>query len=80
MAWRAIALGYRPSSSRSPERAGSFAYVIDRSGSMATRNSLDVAKRELRASIAKLTPNVRFSVVFYNSASRSSPTCRDTRA
>lgn len=51
-----------------PDRAGSFAYVIDRSGSMATRDSLDVVKQELRASLEKLTPDVRFSVIFYNLA------------
>src|SRR5918993_522688 len=36
------------------ERAGSFAYVIDCSGSMATRNALDVAKRELLGSLGQL--------------------------
>jgi hypothetical protein len=48
------------------ERAGSFAYVIDSSGSMATRNSLDVAKSELLASLEKLTPDARFGVLFYS--------------
>ena len=48
------------------ERAGSFAYVIDCSGSMASRGSLDVAKRELLASLDQLPPDARFGVVFYN--------------
>ena len=33
-----------------------FAYVINRSGNMATRNALDVAKRELLASLDQLPP------------------------
>ena len=48
------------------EHAGSFAYVIDCSGSMQSRGSLDIAKRELMASLAQLPPDARFSVVFYN--------------
>ncbi len=48
------------------ERAGSFAYVIDCSGSMAMRNSLDVAKRELLNSLERLPPDARFGVIFYN--------------
>ena len=44
------------------EHAGSFAYVIDCSGSMATRNSLDVAKRELLASLNQLPPDAQFAV------------------
>lgn len=48
------------------ERANSFAYVIDCSGSMASRNSLDHAKRELMASLGQLPPDARFGVVFYN--------------
>jgi RNA polymerase sigma factor (sigma-70 family) len=48
------------------ERAGSFAYVIDRSGSMATGDALDVAKRELWESLGKLTHDVRFAIVFFN--------------
>src|SRR4051794_21060651 len=51
-----------------PECAGSFAYALDRSGSMATRNSLDVAKRELMSSLDKLPPDATFSVVLYNLA------------
>jgi hypothetical protein len=49
------------------EHAHSFAYVIDCSGSMAMRNSLDVAKRELLASLGQLPPDAQFSVIFYNS-------------
>jgi len=48
------------------DRGGSFAYVIDRSGSMTTRGSLDVAKRELLASLAHVGPDARFAVVLYN--------------
>ncbi len=48
------------------EHAGSFAYVIDCSGSMATRNALDVAKRELLASLDQLPPDAQFAIVFYN--------------
>lgn len=48
------------------EHGRSFAYVIDCSGSMATRNSLEVAKRELLASLNQLPPDVFFSVIFYN--------------
>lgn len=52
------------------EHGRSFAYVIDCSGSMATRNSLNVAKRELLASLNQLPPDVRFSVIFYNLRAR----------
>ena len=48
------------------DRGGSFAYVIDCSGSMTARGSLDVAKRELLASLAQMSPEARFAVVFYN--------------
>jgi hypothetical protein len=48
------------------EHGRSFAYVIDCSGSMATRNSLEVAKRELLASLNQLPPDTLFSVIFYN--------------
>ncbi|WP_422926802.1 vWA domain-containing protein [Singulisphaera sp. PoT] len=48
------------------ENAVSFAYVIDCSGSMATRNALNVAKRELLASLGHLPPSAHFAVVFYN--------------
>jgi len=43
-----------------------FAYVINCSGSMSTRNALDVAKRELLASLDQLRPGALFSVIFYN--------------
>ena len=50
------------------DHANSFAYVIDCSGSMGPpRNPLDVAKRELLASLNQLPPDVEFCVVFYNS-------------
>src|SRR4051794_28654401 len=48
------------------EHAGSFAYVIDCSGSMAVWKALDMAKRELLASLGQLPPDARFGVVFYN--------------
>ncbi len=48
------------------ERAGSFAYVIDCSGSMINDRALDLAKRELLASLGQLPPDARFAVVFYN--------------
>jgi von Willebrand factor type A domain len=48
------------------DRAGSFAYVIDCSGSMTARGSLDVAKRELLSSLGQISPDARFAVVFYN--------------
>ncbi len=48
------------------ERAVSFAYVVDSSGSMASRGSLDVAKREMWASLNQLPPDARFAIVFYN--------------
>ena len=37
---------------------------------MATRNSLDVAKRELLASVGRLAPDSEFAIVFYNLESR----------
>jgi len=52
------------------ETGRSFAYVIDCSGSMATRNSLDVAKRELLASLNQLPPDAQFAVIFYNLQAR----------
>ena len=52
------------------DHAHSFAYVIDCSGSMATRNSLDVAKREMLASINQLAPDAQFAVIFYNLQTR----------
>src|SRR5271166_2334909 len=52
------------------EHGHSFAYVIDCSGSMGLRNSLEVAKRELLASLNQLPPDARFSVIFYNLRAR----------
>src|SRR5271157_2642074 len=52
------------------EHGQSFAYVIDCSGSMALRNSLEVAKRKLLASLNQLPPDARFSVIFYNLKAR----------
>jgi hypothetical protein len=43
-----------------------FVYVIDQSGSMAQRDRLGAAKRELLASLAKLPPDAQFQIVFYN--------------
>jgi hypothetical protein len=48
------------------ETAESFAYVVDSSGSMASRGSLDVAKREMWASLNQLPPDARFAIIFYN--------------
>ncbi len=48
------------------DHAHSFAYVIDCSGSMASHNSLDVAKREMLASISQLPPDAQFAAIFYN--------------
>ena len=55
------------------DRAGSYAYVIDCSGSMDTRagqvrgrNTLDVAKVELLASLDPLPSDAKFGVIFYN--------------
>jgi hypothetical protein len=48
------------------ENANSFAYVIDCSGSMAMRKALDVAKRELLASLEQLPPDAKLGVIFYN--------------
>ena len=48
------------------ENGRSFAYVIDCSGSMALRNSLEVAKRELLSSLDRLPPDVKFTVILYS--------------
>jgi hypothetical protein len=63
-----IGRGLGPSTSffGASERAGSFAYAIDRSGSMSGRGSLELAKRELLASLQLLPPDARFCVLFYN--------------
>src|SRR5262249_29799472 len=58
------------------DNARSFAYVIDCSGSMATRSALQVAKSELLASVGRLPPDAHFAVIFYNLQARilSDPT------
>ena len=48
------------------ERAASFVFVIDCSGSMSHLNALRIAKAELSSSLDRLPPDARFSVVFYN--------------
>ena len=53
------------------DRARSVVYAIDCSGSMATRNALDVAKREVLTSLSRLPPNARFAVIFYNLKART---------
>jgi RNA polymerase sigma factor (sigma-70 family) len=52
------------------DRARVVVYAIDCSGSMATRNSLEVAKRELLASVGLLAPDSEFAVIFYNLETR----------
>jgi hypothetical protein len=52
------------------DRARSVVYVIDCSGSMAVRNSLEVAKRELLTSLGQLPPDAQFAVIFYNLQAR----------
>lgn len=49
------------------DKGGSYAYVIDRSGSMTVRQSLEVAKRELLVSLVQVPKDVTFAVIFYNS-------------
>ncbi len=48
------------------DRASSFAFVIDCSGSMSNRGALRIAKKELMGSLDRLPPDARFSVVFYH--------------
>jgi hypothetical protein len=52
------------------DRARSVVYAIDCSGSMAFRNSLEVAKRELLTSLRQLPPDAQFAVIFYNLEAR----------
>ena len=52
------------------DRARSVVYAIDCSGSMVMRNSFAMAKRELLASVRKMSPDTRFAVVFYNLETR----------
>ncbi len=49
-----------------PVWGSKFVYVIDRSGSMAQRDALGAAKRELIASLAKLPAAAQFQIIFYN--------------
>ncbi|MFO0944342.1 MAG: VWA domain-containing protein [Planctomycetota bacterium] len=44
----------------------SFVFVIDRSASMAHRDSLGMAKREVQRALGKLTPDCSFQIIFYN--------------
>jgi len=53
------------------ENGRSFAYVIDCSGSMALRNSLEVAKRELLSSLERLPADVQFTVILYSDEAKS---------
>ncbi|CAN5646995.1 hypothetical protein BH23PLA1_BH23PLA1_10760 [soil metagenome] len=48
------------------DRASSFVYVIDRSNSMTNRNSMEIAKGELWASLSRLPADAEFGIVFYN--------------
>jgi von Willebrand factor type A domain len=48
------------------DRASSFAYVIDCSGSMSNRGALRIAKAELLNSLDRLPPDAMFTVVFYS--------------
>ncbi len=59
-------LGYGTTFFGTEARARSFAFVIDRSGSMAFQDALTVAKNELMRSLRPLPPEARFAVVFYN--------------
>lgn len=49
-----------------PERARSIVYVIDRSLSMGLSGALEVAKRELLASLEQLPESARFQIVLYS--------------
>ena len=53
------------------DRARSVVYAIDCSGSMATHNALDVAKRELLTSLSQLPPDARFAVILYSMKART---------
>ncbi len=48
------------------ETAASFAYVVDRSGSMSQHGALDLAKAELVASLSQLPSEARVALLFYN--------------
>jgi hypothetical protein len=49
-----------------PLMGKSLVYVIDRSGSMGVDNALDVARRELLASLQQLPPGTLFQIIAYN--------------
>lgn len=49
-----------------PGTAASVVYVLDRSVSMGIDRKLDFARRELIASLRRLSPSVRFQVIDYN--------------
>jgi len=59
-------IGYGTTFFGAEARARSFAFVIDRSGSMAFQDALTVAKNELMRSLRPLPAEARFAVVFYN--------------
>lgn len=59
-------LGYGTTFFGTEARARSFAFVIDRSGSMAFQDALTVAKNELMRSLRPLPPEARVAVIFYN--------------
>ena len=52
------------------DRASSFAYVIDCSGSMSNRGALRIAKAELINSLDRIPPDAKFTVVFYSVKAR----------
>jgi hypothetical protein len=62
------------------ERASSFAYVIDCSGSMTNRGALRIAKAELVNSLDRIPPDARFSVVFYNVEATVFPDAKERAA
>jgi hypothetical protein len=49
-------------------QARSVVYVIDRSASMGLRDTLGIAKRELLASLNRLSADTRFQIIIYNRA------------
>lgn len=49
-----------------PAQGRSIVYVIDRSSSMGDRGRLALARREVLASLARLTPPARFQIIGYN--------------
>ncbi|HEY7313379.1 MAG TPA: hypothetical protein VH643_28780 [Gemmataceae bacterium] len=50
-----------------PATAGSVVYVLDRSMSMGIGDKLDLACRELLASLRRLPPSARFQIICYSS-------------